>query len=250
MCPSGRYGPRRPGQAGRSGPLGGLARACCEVPCRWRRGSDADRAPGPQASRVLPRPERSRWLGAGPQEQRASHCNETPASQLVHSPRAATPEWRARKEYRKGRVRPLPLPRSLVKPADTPFFRLGLSTGRPRGVIPRPGSEGRGVRVWPEPALRALWAQVKSRVLTGISRWSADPKWTHILARGSRACWGPSSGLRAEVECPQAQVVQPDPPEQGPRCSGEMSSPGLGASCCCFLPAYPRGVFPPARNGW
>lgn len=40
------------------------------------------------------------------------------------------------------------------------------------------------------------------------------------------------------------------PAGQGARCSGGMSSPELRASCCCSLLAYPRAVFPPARNGW
>lgn len=68
------------------------------------------------------------------------------------------------------------------------------------------------------------------------------PRWTHILARGRRACWGPSSGLRAEVECPQAPAVQPVPHPrvsaipagQGARCSGGMSSPWAWGAVCCF----------------
>lgn len=48
-----------------SGLLSGLAQACCEVPRRWRRESDAGRAAGPQVSRVLPRPERSCWPARG-----------------------------------------------------------------------------------------------------------------------------------------------------------------------------------------
>ena len=96
----------------------------------------------------------------GAAEQGASHRSKTPAPLLVRSPGAASPECSA-----------FPLSGSLVKPADAPSAPLALSTGRPRGVTPRPCSEGRGVRVCPGPVLRALWAHVKSWVLTGIPRW-------------------------------------------------------------------------------
>ena len=101
----------------------------------------------------------------GATEQGASHRSKTPTALLVHSP-----EHRA-----------FPLSRSLVKPADAPSAPLALSTGRPRGVIPRPCSEGRGVWVWPEPGLRAPWAQLKSWVLTGILRW--------VWAQGGHTSW-------------------------------------------------------------
>lgn len=219
MCP-----PRAIGTARRPGP--GLLRGPLQVAPRFGRGRGPRAAgqPAPASPRAQP------LAGAGPQEQGASHCNETPASQLIHSPGAARllsagPE--------RGRVWPLPVPRSLVKPPDAPFSRLALSTGRRRGVIPRPGLERRGVRVWPGPKLWALWTRVKSRALTGVPRWGADPRWTHILARDAV----PVGGLRA-------------PAGQGARCSGGMSSPELRASCCCSLLAYPRAVFPLARNGW
>lgn len=161
--------PPRPGQGSHQGCWAAWPRPAARSPAggavsRTRAGLQGHSQPGPASPRA------QSLASAGPQEQGASHRNKTPASLLVHSPGAESPEYRA-----------FPLPRSLVKSADAPSAPLALSTGRPRGVIPRPCSEGRGVRVWPGPALRALWVQVKSWVLTGVLRW--------VWAQGGHTSW-------------------------------------------------------------